>query len=176
MVMSNAMLSGLVCVELIQLEERFDVVADEADRHDDQPTHTLSSQPLDLIFEIRLKPGQLSVARLEAQRPGMIQSLRYGLDSTLNVRRIRVAALDDLQRQRVRREEYVNRVSIFAALLFGLFNSFIHRPAQEMRVAFVVRPVDYLTHERIPVQSLKSRTSFLKPSAACRRREMRKER
>src|SRR4051812_34819109 len=100
MVMSNAVCSGKVSVELIQLEERFDMVANEADRNDDEASHALSSQTLDLVFQIRLKPGQLSVARLKAQRPRMIQLARDSLDGAIDVRRIRIAKLDDLQRER----------------------------------------------------------------------------
>ena len=70
--MRDALPARLLGVELVELEEGLDVVADEADRRDDDAADALAAEALQLVFEVRLEPRQLAVARLVAERPGVI--------------------------------------------------------------------------------------------------------
>src|SRR3954451_22161265 len=77
-VVRDAAAASLFGVELIQLEERLDVVADEADGRDDDAADALATEPLQLVFEVGFEPSHLAVARLEAERPRVLQAARHG--------------------------------------------------------------------------------------------------
>src|SRR5215207_11428769 len=61
-VVCDALFARLFGVEPVQLEEGLDVVADEADGRDDDAPGACGSEPLQLVFEVRLEPGHPAVA------------------------------------------------------------------------------------------------------------------
>ena len=85
-------------VKLIELKERLDVIADEADGNDDDVLRAAIAETLDFVFEIRLQPGQRSIARLISERPWLLEPFCYRRDGSFDFFRIRVAQLHDLQR------------------------------------------------------------------------------
>src|ERR1044072_405417 len=70
-VVRDALPARLFSVEMVKLEEGLAGVADKADGRDDDTPDALPRQPLQLVFEVRLKPRHLAVARLVAERPRM---------------------------------------------------------------------------------------------------------
>ncbi len=60
--MLNAMAPGEVGVQLIELKQSFNMIADETNWHHHQCLHSLACESFDFVFEIRLEPGHLAVA------------------------------------------------------------------------------------------------------------------
>src|SRR5215213_10990031 len=106
----------------------------------------------------------------------MSETFGDGLDCAPHVCRVRVATLDDLQRQRVRGEEDVDCGPRFHSVALGALDGFVHGAAQQRGVSGVVGPIPDLVCERRPAQASERVTYLIKTSPRRRRGELREER
>src|SRR5215213_5729725 len=75
LVVLDAIAARDICIQLVQLKQRLNVIADKTDGHDDDVSNTFMAQSFYFVFQIWLEPGHFSVPRLESEGPRHVQTL-----------------------------------------------------------------------------------------------------